>query len=112
MTVLVLVSLGAMVLASVRPGAPPPPPPAGGPLADELGHDVRAVVVAPDVVDALELDADAASAPPSSAAMASVVPTLRGFLPVMIDSFSERQVDVPYPVRCPPYPLSGYAAIS
>jgi hypothetical protein len=77
-----------MVFAIVMPGAPPPP----GPLDDDdVGQDVRAVVVALDVVDALELDANAARALPSSAVMASTEPT---FLVVMIDSFDERQLDV------------------
>jgi hypothetical protein len=90
-----------MVFAIVMLGAPapPPPPPAGGPLDGELGQDVRAEVVVLDVfvldvfawdvfgvdlLDALLLDVHAAKAPPSSAAMASVVPTLRVFLLVMI----------------------------
>jgi len=95
MTVLVLVSLGAMVLAIVMLGAPPPGgPPPPGPVDDDVGQDVRAVAL--DVVDALELDANAARALPSSAVMASIEPT---FLVVMIDSFDERQMDFSYPVR-------------
>jgi hypothetical protein len=81
-----------MVFAIVMPGAPPPGgPPPPGPVDDDVGQDVRAVVVALDVVDALELDANAARALPSSAVMASIEPT---FLVVMIDSFDERQLDV------------------
>jgi hypothetical protein len=104
-----------MVLAIVRPGAPPPGgPPSPGPVEDEVGQDVRAVVVALRVVDAPDLvDVLAARAPPSSAAMASVVPTLRAFLLVMItDSFTADSKRITYIRFGPTVPLSGYAAIS
>src|ERR1700738_3951896 len=86
MTVLVLVSLGAMVLAMGIFSAPPPPgaPPPGAPLGpppsaagEEIGQEVgpaalRGAALLDVLLDVLLPDEHAASTIPSTAAVASV----------------------------------------